>query len=69
MLILTRRVGERLTIGNDIEVAVTRVRGQQVQLGILAPDDVPIRREELDMDGDEEHEDPVEDALPRADEQ
>ncbi len=48
MLILTRRVGESLTIGDDIKVRVTRVRGQQqVQLGILAPDDVPICREEI----------------------
>jgi carbon storage regulator len=47
MLILTRRVGEVLMIGNDIKVVVLGVHGQQARLGIAAPDDVVVLREEL----------------------
>jgi len=47
MLILTRRAGEKLMIGDDIEVTVLSVNGRQVRLGILAPDDVAIHREEI----------------------
>lgn len=47
MLILTRRIGESLVIGDDIEVVVLDVRGNQVRLGIDAPDDMTILREEL----------------------
>jgi carbon storage regulator len=47
MLVLSRRVGERLVIGNDVVVTVMAFRGSQIALGIDAPDDVPIWREEL----------------------
>lgn len=47
MLILTRRVGEKLRIGDDVEVAVLRTRGPQVRIGVNAPDDVAIHREEI----------------------
>jgi len=47
MLILTRRVGEKLYIGDDIQVAVLGVKGSQVRLGILADKDVPVHREEI----------------------
>ena len=47
MLILTRRVGETLMIGDDIEVTVLGVRGNQVRIGINAPKDVPVHREEV----------------------
>ena len=47
MLILTRRVGETLMIGDNVSVTVLRVKGNQVRLGINAPKDVSIHREEI----------------------
>ena len=47
MLILTRRVGETLMIGDDIEVTVLNVTGNQVRIGIEAPKDAPVHREEV----------------------
>jgi len=47
MLILTRRVGETVYIGDDIQVMVLEVKGGQVRLGIAAPEEVAIYREEL----------------------
>lgn len=50
MLILTRRVDESLLIGEKIEVVVLEVRGGQVRLGVQAPRDVKILRDELVYD-------------------
>ena len=47
MLILTRRIGETLCIGDEIEVTVLDVKGGQVRLGIHAPKDVAVHREEI----------------------
>jgi carbon storage regulator len=47
MLILTRRAGERVVIGDDILVTVMEVSGQTVRLGIKAPERLPIYREEI----------------------
>lgn len=47
MLILTRRAGEALRIGDDIEVTVMAVSGSQVRIGINAPRDVAVDREEI----------------------
>jgi len=47
MLILTRRVGERLMIGDDISVTVLGVKGNQVRVGVHAPPDVSVHREEI----------------------
>lgn len=47
MLILTRRVGETLMIGNDVTVTVVAVNGHQVRIGINAPKDVAVHREEI----------------------
>ena len=47
MLILTRRLGESINIGDNIKVAVLGVSGRQVRLGIEAPSDVVVHREEV----------------------
>jgi len=47
MLILTRRVGEALKIGDEVSVTVLRVKGDQVRLGIEAPKSIAVHREEL----------------------
>lgn len=47
MLILTRRIGERILIGDDISISVLGVRGNQVRLGIDAPAEVAVHREEI----------------------
>lgn len=47
MLILTRRAGETLRIGDDVEVTVMAVNGAQVRIGIKAPRDVVVDREEI----------------------
>jgi carbon storage regulator CsrA len=50
MLVLSRKIGERLIIGDDVEVVVSRVAGNRVTLGITAPADVAIKRAELAKD-------------------
>ena len=47
MLVLTRRGGESVRIGDDITVTVLEDRGRQVRIGIHAPNDVPVHREEV----------------------
>ena len=47
MLILTRRVGETVVIGEDISVTVLGVKGNQIRLGINAPKDVTVHRQEI----------------------
>ena len=47
MLILTRRIGETVMIGDDVTVTVLRVKGNQVRLGVNAPKTVSVQREEI----------------------
>ncbi|OGT82362.1 MAG: carbon storage regulator [Gammaproteobacteria bacterium RIFCSPLOWO2_02_FULL_52_10] len=47
MLILTRRVGESLMIGDDVNVTVLGIRGNQVRVGVNAPKDIAVHREEI----------------------
>ena len=47
MLILTRRVGESLMIGDDVTITVLGVKGNQVRIGVKAPKEVAVHREEI----------------------
>jgi carbon storage regulator len=47
MLILSRRVGESVVIGEDISITVLRVKGNQVRLGVNAPKSIAVQREEV----------------------
>jgi carbon storage regulator len=47
MLTLTRKVGESIRIGDEVEIIVKEIRRNQVRIGIIAPRDVPIYREEV----------------------
>ncbi len=47
MLILTRRIGETLNIGDEVQVTVLGIKGNQVRIGVNAPKDVAVHREEI----------------------
>ncbi|AMO67946.1 MULTISPECIES: carbon storage regulator CsrA [Zhongshania] len=47
MLILTRRIGETLMVGDEVTVTVLGVKGNQVRLGVNAPKDIAVHREEI----------------------
>ena len=62
MLILTRRVGETLMVGDEVTVTVLGVKGNQVRLGVNAPKSVAVHREEIynRIQAEEGHEKPEE---------
>jgi len=64
MLILTRRVGEMLKIGDNVDVTILSVKGNQVRIGINAPKEVTVHREEIYSRIKEEQKQPP--GLPRA---
>ena len=47
MLVLTRHTGEKIIVGNDIKIVVLGVRNNQVKIGIDAPEDIAVHREEI----------------------
>ena len=55
MLVLSRRLGETLVIGDNVEVTVLGMSGNQVRLGIAAPKDISVHREEVYQRIQEEH--------------
>ncbi len=55
MLALTRKCGESIVIGNDIEITVLEVKGEQVKIGINAPKAVPVFRKEIFIQIQEEN--------------
>ena len=50
MLVLSRKVNERILIGEDIELVVVQIRGDKVRIGIAAPKDVSVHRQEVAND-------------------
>ena len=59
MLVLSRKIGEQIVIGRGVTVVVLEVNGQRVRLGIVAPDEVPIHREEVFQRIQHEHQPPA----------
>lgn len=47
MLVLTRRIGQAFNIGDDVQVRIVGIKGRQVRLGVAAPENVPVHREEI----------------------
>jgi carbon storage regulator len=67
MLALSRKTGESIVIGNDIEITVLEIRGDQAKLGISAPKSVPIYRKEIYVQIQEENKQAVKESINPAD--
>ena len=59
MLVLSRKVGERIVIGQGVTITVLDVNGPRVRLGIVAPADVPVHRSEVGQRIQHKHREPV----------
>ena len=57
MLILTRRLGESITIGDNVKLTVLSIKGSQVRIGVEAPKEVCIQRSELSMEKEQKSKD------------
>jgi len=55
MLVLTRKAGERIVIGENVEISVVRIRGNRVRLGVSAPRQIAVRRREVRKQIEELH--------------
>jgi carbon storage regulator len=64
VLVLTRRIGEGIVIGDDIEVTVLSTEGPKVRLGIQAPSHVPVHRREIYLEIKAQGEEPVSSEAP-----
>ena len=60
MLVLTRRQGESIAIGDDVTITVLEIRGGQVRLGIVAPSEITVLRSEILDQGPDQDQPPVE---------
>ena len=56
MLVLSRKVGEKIRIGDNITIVVTQIRLDRVRIGVEAPDGVQVDREEVRKDKEQDHE-------------
>lgn len=63
MLALSRKVNESLMIGNDIEITILEIKGDQVKIGIEAPKSVPIYRKEIYLQIQESNKEAMEDNI------
>ena len=54
MLVLTRKIGEQIVIGDDIKIKIVEIKGKQVRIGIEAPRNVEVNREEIYQQKNEE---------------
>lgn len=55
MLALSRRINESIMLGNDIEISILEIKGEQVKIGIKAPNSVPVYRKEIFLQIQEEN--------------
>lgn len=55
MLVLSRKTGERLVIGDNVVITIVRIQGDKVRIGIEAPSDVRVIREELKPENETQH--------------
>ena len=63
MLAISRKANESIIIGNDIEITILEVKGEQVKIGIKAPKSVPVYREEVYTQSKEENKEAATDAM------
>ena len=60
MLVLSRKIGERVIIADTIELTVVEIHGNRIRLGVNAPRDIPVRRAEIPRTGEDDGDPPIE---------